>query len=134
TRRATEASSRQVVEVVPPPRRRPQVDYSAYREPIESDYQEVGSPVPPFASTSSLRSYGTIETTSDRSDKASLGFELDYMRRKWRESQEDLQRERERAVAQEEMYRKELEIREARHQRELEYARAGRSGDDETSA
>lgn len=134
TRKNTGVSSRPVVEVVPPPRRRPAADYSSYREPIESDYQDVGSPVAPFASTSSLRSYATVETTSDHSNQAALGFELDYMRKKWRESQEDLQRERARAAAQEEMYRRELEAREARYQRELEYAKAGRSGGDDPSA
>ena len=111
---------------------RPAADYKSYREPtIESDYQDVGSPIPPFASTSSFQSYDTFPSLSDRSDPSSLAFDLENWKMKWKQSQDDLERARERALAQEEMYQQELRTREACHQRELEYARAGHSGDTE---
>ena len=115
------------MEVAPPPMPRPMADYHQYRASQESDFLEVNSPTPPFQSTSSLHSYSTSSL-----DPA-VEFELETLRRKFRESQEDLQRERQRAATQESEYRREMELREARHQRELEYVRAQRGeGNEQT--
>lgn len=123
--------------VVPPLLTRPKVDYQQYRDSaVDSDYQDVGTATPPFGSSTSLRSYNTYGSTSDKSaaEVQALDFELGLMRQKWNDSKEDLRRERERAREQEEIFRREMEAREARYQRELEYARAGRSGGTEQTA
>ena len=96
--------------MVPPPLTRPMGDYQQYRDlATDSDYVETVTP--PFGSSTSLRSYNTFSSTSDKSaiDVQALDFELGLMRQKWNDSKEDLRRECECAREQEEIFRREME-------------------------
>lgn len=98
----------------------PYVDFSRYRE--VSMPSTFASPGPPFASTSSLLSFDSRGSTG--SLPPATEFELEDLRRKYRESQEDLNRTLQRAREAEEAYQRELD----RRQREIEFLRAQQGG------
>ena len=68
--------------VVPPPLTHPMGDYQRYcNSVIDSDYQDVETATLPFRSSTSLRSYNTFGSTSDKSaaEVQALDFELGLM-------------------------------------------------------
>lgn len=114
--------SRPQVMEVSIPRSRPVSTLSS--SPFTSTSTQALSPysmAEPVPSSTSLASY----VSSAPSDSPSLRFELERLRIRWRESQQNLRIALEASTEQRELYERELAARETRHQQELEEARRG---------